>query len=227
MRVSVGDDLRVWWVVATGFFVSGWSHLYTSWQLPPQVPQFGTFGLVLAGDVFPLLIVPLLVIRLLRPEPLEAYGWRLPPLRQLGVVSGLAFLALLPLVVVLSMRPELQAAYPSPAFPPAREGGVGLAVLWLLHHAPQLFALEFCFRGFLTLPLARAAGIGGALVAVVPWYVLLHVDKPGLELALAAWGGVVFGVAAWRTGSFLPAFLAHWAVAATMDALCLFWAGRP
>jgi membrane protease YdiL (CAAX protease family) len=39
-------------------------------------------------------------------------------------------------------------------------------------------------------------------------------------LVQAAWGGIVFGIVAWRTRSFLPAFAAHWAIAVTMDWLC-------
>jgi membrane protease YdiL (CAAX protease family) len=50
--------------------------------------------------------------------------------------------------------------------------------------------------------------------------VFLHRDKPALELAEALWAGIVFAVVAWRSGSFLPAFVAHWAVAVTMDWRC-------
>ena len=216
---SAGGAETLWIVLAIGGFVAVYSHFYDAWRLPPRFP-LGTVGLVLGGDVLPLLVVPLLVVRFGLREPLARYGWRWPGVRRLLVAGGLAWLAMLPLVVWLSTRPEFQAFYPSPAFPPARQHGVGLAFLWILHHAPQLLATEFCYRGFLLMPLARSLGLPIAVAVLSVLYVALHAGKPPLELGLAAWGGVVFSLAAWRTGSFWPAFLAHWAVAITMDTLC-------
>jgi membrane protease YdiL (CAAX protease family) len=170
--------------------------------------------------VVPLLAVPLLVTTLvLRASPRD-FGWRAAPARRLLAAAGLAFAAVGPLAVALAFQPEFRAYYPSRAFPPAREHAVGLAFLWVLHHGPQLLALESCVRGFLFFPLLRRGGLAGAVAALLPIYVLLHLGKPPAELALAAWGGLVFMVAAARTGSFLPAFLAHWGVAVTVDALC-------
>jgi membrane protease YdiL (CAAX protease family) len=216
---QAGSPDRLWFVLAIGGFVAVYSHFYDAWRLPPRIP-LGTVGLILGGDVLPLLVVPLLAVLLVLREPLARYGWRWPGARPLLVASGLAWLAMLPLVAWLSTRPEFQAFYPSPAFPPAREHAIGLAFLWLLHHAPQLLATEFCFRGFLLMPLARSLGLPLAIAVLSVLYVALHASKPPLELALAAWGGVVFSVAAWRTGSFWRAFVAHWGVAITIVALC-------
>ncbi|MGH0036847.1 MAG: CPBP family glutamic-type intramembrane protease [Myxococcota bacterium] len=213
-------------VVGTLVFVSLWSAFYTTWRLPPQLP-FGTFGLVLGGDVLPLLAVPLAVARFVLGGPLSDFGWKRPAWRDLLADTGSAWLAVAPLVVWLAMRPEFQAFYPSTAFPPAREHAIGLAFLWLLHHAPQLLALEFCYRGFALLPLARRFGVGFAVAPLLAWYVALHWGKPTLELVLAAWAGLVFSLVAWRSRSFWPAFLAHWLVAVTMDLLCFVWGRTP
>jgi membrane protease YdiL (CAAX protease family) len=221
VSATLRDDTprdRIGAVAAVAIAVALYSHLYDRFQLPPRLP--GSIGLILGGDVLPLLVVPLLFVRFVLRDRPGRYGFLWPGLRSLLLHAGGAFVAMLPFVLWLSTRPEFQAFYPSPAFPPARQHGIGLAFLWFLHHAPQLFATEFCFRGFLLLPLARTLGIARAIVVQTAPYVLLHQDKPPLELAQAAWGGVVFGWIAWRTGSFLPAFLAHWAVAVAMDWLC-------
>ena len=209
---------RIGIVLAVGSAVALYSHYYDAWRLPPRIP-LGTVGLVLGGDVLPLLVVPLLGAGLVLREPLGRFGWRWPGLRPLLVATGLAWLAVLPLVVGLAARPEFQAYYPSPAFLPAREHVLGLGFLWLLHHAPQMLATEFCYRGFLLMPLARRLGLPAAVAVLSLLYVALHAAKPPLELGLAAWGGIVFSVAAWRTRSFWPAFLAHWLVTGVMDAL--------
>lgn len=209
---------RVGWITLVGVAAAVYSHLYDRFQLPPRLP--GSFGLVIGGDVLPLFVVPALFARLALREPLDRFGLRWPGWRPLLVYGALAWAAVLPFVVWLSHRPEFRAFYPSPAFPPARAGWLGLAFLWLLLHAPQLFATEFCFRGFLLFPLGRALGLAGAIAVGTAPYVLLHAAKPPLELAQALWAGVVFALVAWRTKSFLPAFLAHWAIAVTMDWLC-------
>jgi membrane protease YdiL (CAAX protease family) len=214
---------RVGWVVAVGLAVATYSHFYDLWDLPPRLPNAP--GLILAGDVLPLLVVPVLFVRFVLREPLRRYGFAWPGARALLVGSFTAWIAMLPLVVWMAGRPEFQAFYPSPNFPTrevplARMHVNGLFALWLLGHLPQMLATEFCFRGFLLFPLGRALGIARAIVILTAPYVLLHWTKPPLELVLALWGGVVFSAVAWRTGSFLPAFVSHWAVAVTMDWLC-------
>lgn len=209
---------RIELVAGVGLAVALYSHYYDRFQLPPRFP--GSFGLILGGDVLPLLVVPVLFVWFALRDRLGRYGWRWPGARAFAIESLAAYVAVLPFVLWLSQRPEFQAFYPSPAFPPARHGAIGLAFLWILHHGPQLLATEFCFRGFLLQPLARRLGIVRAIAVTTAPYVLLHLDKPPLEVFQAAWAGVVFGGVAWRTRSFVPAFAAHWAIAVTMDWLC-------
>jgi membrane protease YdiL (CAAX protease family) len=138
------------------------------------------------------------------------------------MAAAVAYLAVLPVALWLATRPGTCDAYPSPAFPPARAHALGLVFLWLLHHVPQLFSVEAFFRGFLFLPLARRLGFVPVVVGLGAVYTVLHVQptKPPLEALLAAWGGVVFMTVAWRWQSFLPGFLAHLAIAVTIDLVC-------
>jgi len=211
-------------VVPVGLACLVWSHLYDVLRLPPRF-GFGTFGLTLGGDVLPMLVVPLgVTLGVLRWRPARI-GFAWPGLGPAVGWAAAAWLTLLPFLWVFAQRPEFQAAYPSPAFPPARAHLAGLAALALVSHAPQMLSLELCVRGFLLQPIARAAGLGPALVVTGVPYVWLHVGKPPLEMLEAAWAALAFGAVAWRTRSFWPAFLAHWAVAVTMDALALAFAG--
>ncbi len=211
-------------VIPVGWFCLVWSFYYDALRLPPRIP-FGTVGLVLGGDVLPMLVVPLAVVVLGLRWPVARVGFRWPGFGAAFGYGALAWLAVLPFVVIFAQRPEFQAAYPSAAFPPARVHPIGFAALAILHHLPQLLALEFCVRGFLLQPIARAAGLGPALLITGAPYVWLHAAKPPLELWQAAWAAVVFGWVAWKTRSFWPAFLAHWAIAVTMDALSLVFSG--
>jgi membrane protease YdiL (CAAX protease family) len=214
------DDRRLTLLVVTALACAVYSFGYDLWKLPPQVSGFGTFGRTLAGDVVPMIVVPLLVARFGLGIPLASLGLRWPGLAATARFGGLAFLAALPLVLWMSQRPELVAFYPSRQFPPAREHVIGLVFLWTFMHGPQLAAVECLFRGVLLQPLARRFGFAPATALMLAPYVALHATKPGLELVLATWGGFLFSWAAWRTRSFAPAFVAHWLIAVTMDALC-------
>ncbi len=205
--------------VAVCVVLSAYSYFYTRLDLWPQIP-FGTFGLVFGGDVVPLVVVPSLLAVFVWRRPLRPLGLERIGARAFALASLAAFAAVLPLAVWFASRPGVCDFYPSVAFPPGREHGIGLAFLWLVHHAPQLLSTEAMMRGFLLFPLAARLGLAGAVALVLPWYVLLHVGKPPHELALAAWAGVVYSLAAWRTRSILPAFAAHWLVAVTVDAIC-------
>lgn len=219
------ESLRLAIVVVTGLVCAVWSHFYDLWKLPPRF-DLGSFGLILGGDVLPQLVVPAAVVLLVLREPLARYGFRARPALPWLRDAILAWLVVLPIVIWMVSRPEVRAFYPSPNFPPAREHAVGLAVLWALHHGPQLFSLEFLFRGFLLLPLARRFGPAIAIALLVVPYVWLHRTKPAPELLLASVGGVAFSLAAWRNRSFLPAFVAHWLTAVTTDLLCFLQLGR-
>jgi membrane protease YdiL (CAAX protease family) len=209
---------RVAAIAAVGGAAALYSHFYDRLRLPPRPP--GSVGLILGGDVLPMLVLPLLFAIVVLREPIGRFGFRWPGARALLVHAAAAWLALLPFALWFATRPEFRAFYPSPAFPPARQHAIGLVLHWLLHLAPQLFATEFLYRGFLLLPLARRLGAVSATALLLIPYVWLHRDKPPLELVQAAWAGVVLAWIAWRTQSFLPAFLAHWALAVATDWLC-------
>jgi membrane protease YdiL (CAAX protease family) len=215
----VKPRIRVPLIALTGILLALYSYFYTSLRLWPQIP-YGTVGLALMGDVVPLLVAPLLIVRLVLREPVQRFGWSWPGWRRFAGAGVAAYLAVLPMVVWLSQRPEFPAYYPSRAFPPAREHVFGLVFSWLVHHAPQLLAAEAMWRGYLFFPIVRQFGPVLGVAWVTPLYVALHLGRPPLELLLATWAGLVFMLVAWRTRSLLPSFLAHWLVAVTMDALC-------
>jgi membrane protease YdiL (CAAX protease family) len=55
-------------------------------------------------------------------------------------------------------------------------------------------------------------------ISVIP-FVLLHINKPELEVYGSAIAGLALAVIALRARSFYPAVLLHFAVAATLDLL--------
>jgi membrane protease YdiL (CAAX protease family) len=53
-------------------------------------------------------------------------------------------------------------------------------------------------------------GPGPAILLQAVPFAYLHIGKPALEAFSTPFGGAAFGFVAWRSRSFLYAFLIHW-----------------
>ncbi len=93
-----------------------------------------------------------------------------------------------------------------------------------------MFCWEFFFRGFLLFGLQKTflrtwgAVIVQALLFMLlhwVWHDQTHASKPSLEVLSALPGGIILGILAVRTRSFLYGFLAHWAISVTLDLFLL------
>ena len=91
-----------------------------------------------------------------------------------------------------------------------------------------MFCWEFFFRGFLLFGLQKSfLRTWGAVVVQALIFALLHwsyvpgAAKPPVEVLSALPGGLILGILALRTRSFLYGFLAHWAISLTLDLILL------
>ena len=91
-----------------------------------------------------------------------------------------------------------------------------------------MFCWEFFFRGFLLFGLQKSRlGAWGAVIVQALLFALLHwsyvpgAAKPPVEVLSALPGGLILGVLALRTRSFVYGFLAHWAISLTLDIILL------
>lgn len=73
----------------------------------------------------------------------------------------------------------------------------------------DLFGWEFLFRGWILFAYARKFGHEALWLQAVP-FAIAHISKPEIETLSTIFGGFAFGWVAWRTKSFLYAFLIHW-----------------
>lgn len=165
-----------------------------------------------------LLAVPCLFVVLTAPEPraaLAAWGWSFGR-------SGLGFALTaigLPLAVlsgfVGSRDPDMKKMYPF-----AKEACAGVRAFIGYELSYVLFYYvpwESVFRGVLFLPLVPVLGLVPALAIQTTISTLLHIGHPDKELFAAAGAGVVFGLIAWATGSFLYPLVLHAATGVATD----------
>jgi len=162
-------------------------------------------------------LLPLLVWRLLFPaDGILDMGLRVRGLREHVWIYALAVVLLVPLIVLLSQRPDFGRQYP--IFQKAGRSWVEFAV-WEVLYIAQFFTLEVFFRGWW---LRACRGLGSAAIfSMIAPYVLIHANKPYLEGCAAIVAGVVLGSLAMRTGSIWAGFLVHSTVGVLMDVAAL------
>jgi membrane protease YdiL (CAAX protease family) len=165
-----------------------------------------------------LLAAPCLLTLFSSPGPgaaLASFGWTFG---RAGLGFALAAVGL-PLAILAgsvgSRDPEMRKMYPlaKAACAGARTfAGYELSYLFL-YYLPW----EFVFRGVLFLPLVPAIGLVPALAVQTAISTLLHIGHPDTEVFAAAGAGLVFGLIAWATGSFLYTFILHAATGIATD----------
>jgi len=174
-----------------------------------------------------LLAVPCFLVFLTSSEPramLASFGWTFG-----RAGRGFALAAIgLPVVILAgfigSRDPEMQKMYPfaKAACAGARTfAGYELSYLFL-YYLPW----EFAFRGVLFLPLVPAVGLIPALAVQTIISTLLHIGHPETEIFAAAGAGLVFGLVAWATGSFLYPLILHAATGIATDTFLFLRRGQ-
>ncbi len=134
--------------------------------------------------------------------------------RTLQALAGLAVIVL-PLVALAARGAEVQAQHPEvrDAVVPPRTVALS-ALAWGVF----LLGYEYVFRGALLFFLVVEIGLWPALAVTSVLYMLVHLPKPAPgETFLSLAMGFVFGLAAVWTGSFVVAWLLHWAISVTTE----------
>lgn len=161
--------------------------------------------------------VPLLIIVWLLKKSPRDFGFRFRGIGAHLPVYGLMYLVMLPVLIWVSSFESFLSYYPF--YSRASEGGLAF---WLyeLGYGLQFVGVEAFFRGFMTFGLLPRLGALSVVVMTVP-YTMIHFSKPMPEAVAAIVAGLVLGVLAVKSKSFVPGIFLHVAVAITMDLLVL------
>lgn len=181
--------------------------------LRPHV-YWGFFKLINDG------LLPVLCIKLLLRGRVRDYGLAWPDRRE-WMVAGALFLVVMPFVIGASFTTTFQGAYPR--YGHAARSFTHLFV-WEGVYGAQFFLLEFFYRGFMLMALARRFGSHAIFVMIVP-YAMIHFTKPLAETLGSIVAGVVLGTVALRSRSILGGFAIHCGVAWSMDVLAMLQKG--
>jgi len=169
-----------------------------------------------------LVVVPTLVAACARLSPGDI-GLRLRGTGRDALTYLALYAVFFPVIWFVSQRADFRQIYPFYKPPPGELGATFLAFEAV--YCLQFFAIEYFFRGFMTLGLKPQLGRASVLVMLAP-YCMIHYYKPFPEALGAIGAGLVLGLLAWRTGTILYGWFLHYAVALSMDLLALGQAGR-
>ncbi|RXK60464.1 CPBP family intramembrane metalloprotease [Lacibacter luteus] len=168
-----------------------------------------------AGGVVLILSLLLLVHRLLEGRS-GLYGSRKT---QSLRIYFLLIACMLPLLLWASLQSDFAAVYPKAA---VVQKQLGTAVhplhyfLFEVAYASDFFTIEFFFRGFLIIALAKAMG-RQCILPVALFYFSIHLGKPMMEAVSSFFGGLLLGSIAFNSKSIWGGLLVHISIALLME----------
>ena len=148
------------------------------------------------------LLVPLVIIIVFFRESPADYGFRIGDWKAGLALTGIVIAAAAPILWFAAKGDVSMQGYYSRLLGPALP----------LNAFLDLIGWEFIFRGWLLFLYARKYGPADALWLQSVPFALGHLGKPELEMLSTIFSGFVFGLVAWRSKSFLYAFIIHFFV---------------
>ncbi|MDE0635496.1 MAG: type II CAAX endopeptidase family protein [Candidatus Poribacteria bacterium] len=165
-----------------------------------------------------LFLIPVLVAIFGTKQKLTDYGIRLCKQKVGWIVTLVAWILMIPVVLLaVKVYPPFLSKYPL---------GKAVASSWIafipyqLAYGVYMFSWEFFFRGFMLFGLEKRFGNYSILIQTIP-FAVMHFSKPLPEALGSIPAGVLLGVLALETRSFVYGAAIHWLVAMTMDTVCV------
>lgn len=163
-------------------------------------------------------VIPLLSIKLIFREKLTDYGFTLGD-KKFGLITSAIFLAfMLVLIWIVSASSSFANTYP--------QGGSRVRESFMIFILYELCVLiymlgwEFFWRGYILFGLKVKFGYYAVLIQMIPFFIL-HKGKPEIELFASIFAGIILGIQALRSKSFIYSWLLHWLVMFSIDGVSI------
>ena len=196
------------------FFKRHFVEHFSNFPLPESHPYYYWFLIT----AFTLFLVPALVAKFGTKEKLSDYGIQLGNQKLGWRVTGIAWILMIPVVILAVIAyPPFVAKYP---LCKVVASSWQTFLLYQLAYGVYMFSWEFFFRGFMLFGLERKFGNYSILIQTIP-FAVMHYSKPLPEALGSIIAGVLLGVLALETRSFIYGAAIHWLVAMTMDVVAV------
>ena len=171
------------------------------------------------SDGLIMFLIPVLSIKFVFKQKLSDFGFRFGDFK-FGLFTSLLFLGfMLPVVWIASASQTFAETYP--------QGGsvlrenIGLLALYEICILIYMLGWEFIWRGYMLFGLKEKFGYFAIFIQMLPFYIL-HRGKPDIELFASILAGLILGIQAWRSRSFIYCWLLHWFVMVSIDFISVF-----
>jgi len=160
-----------------------------------------------------LTLIPIILIKFGIREKIKDYGFRFSGAKLGWTFVTVGFLVMLPIVLIASFSAPFQSKYPL-----CKLAATNWTIFlpYELAFGVYILSWEFFFRGYMLFGLEERFGKYSILIQMIP-FTILHFGKPFSESVGAIFAGILLGIIALETRSFIYGALLHWLVAVSMD----------
>jgi membrane protease YdiL (CAAX protease family) len=169
------------------------------------------------------LIIPALIVKMIFREKLSDNGLKLRGAFKDWRIYVVMLVIMLPLVYFFSSTGSFQKRYPFFQMDSENPAWNDLFI-WELFYFSQFIALEFFFRGFVTLGLRHRFGYYSVFIMMIP-YCMIHFGKPMPETIGAILAGIILGTLSLKSRSVILGIMIHYSIAISMDLFSLWRKG--
>lgn len=161
-------------------------------------------------------LIPVISIKFVFKKKLSEFGFTLGD-KKFGLITSAIFFAFMFIIVmIVSSSIEFKVAYPQGG--EALRNNYQLLFLYELCILVYMLGWEFLWRGYMLFGLKEKLGLYTIFIQMIPFFIL-HKGKPEIELFASILAGIILGVQALRSRSFIYSWILHWMVMVSIDVI--------
>jgi uncharacterized protein len=165
-----------------------------------------------------LVVFPMLLVKFGIRDRIRDYGCRLSGAKLGWGFVLVGWLLMIPLMLLaVQIFPSFVRKYPLNKMAAT---SWKLFIPYEISYGIYMFSWEFFFRGFMLFGLEKRFGNYSILIQTIP-FAVMHYAKPFPEAMGSIFAGLLLGVIAFETRSFIYGAAIHWLVAMSMDIIAL------
>jgi len=163
-------------------------------------------------------LLPVLSIKLIFKEKLSDYGFTFGDKKFGLITAGLFFAVMFVIVWIVSSSQAFAITYPQGGA--VLKDNLGLFLLYELCILVYMLGWEFLWRGYMLFGLKEKLGYYTIFIQMIPFFIL-HKGKPEIELFASIFAGIILGIQALRSRSFIYSWILHWLVMLSIDSISI------